>query len=68
MRNILALLISLIFVVSLSLTVGCPKKEEPKAPPAKETAPEPAPPAAPAAPEKPAEAPPAAPEKEPEKK
>jgi len=48
MRKILALLISLIFVVTLTMTIGCPKKEEPKAPPAKETAP-PAP--APAAPE-----------------
>ncbi len=56
MRKILALLISLIFVVTLTMTIGCPKKEEPKAPPAKETAPP-----APAAPEKPAEAPPAPP-------
>lgn len=57
MRKILALLISLIFVVTLSMTIGCPKKEEPTPPPAQEA---PAP-AAPAAPEKPAEAPPAQP-------
>lgn len=62
MKKILALLISLIFVVTLSMTIGCPKKEEPK------PAPPPAAPAAPAAPEKPAEAPPAAPAKAPEKK
>lgn len=64
MKKILALLISLIFIVTLSMTIGCPKKEEPTPPPAQEA---PAP-AAPAAPEKPAEAPPAAPEKAPEKK
>lgn len=59
MKKILALLISLIFIVTLSMTIGCPKKEEPKPTPS---------PAAPAAPEKPAEAPPAAPEKAPVKK
>lgn len=60
MRRIMALVISLIFVVTLTMTIGCPKQEAPK----------PTPPAAPAtAPEKPAEQPappapaPAAPEK-----
>ena len=50
MRRIMALVISLIFVVTLTMTIGCPKQEAPK----------PAPPAATApAPEKPAEQPPA---------
>ncbi|MEK6692388.1 MAG: hypothetical protein AABY44_03060 [Nitrospirota bacterium] len=63
MRKILALLISFIFVATLSMTIGCPAQEKPKAPPAKEAPAPTPPPAAPAAPEKPAEAPPAAPEK-----
>lgn len=58
MRRIMALVISLIFVVTLTMTIGCPKQEAPKpAPPAapapEKAAEQPAPaPAAPAAPEK----------------
>lgn len=53
MRRIMALVISLIFVVSLTMTIGCPAKQQEAPKP-------PAPPAAPA-PEKPAEQPPAPP-------
>lgn len=56
-KKALALILSLMLLVAFTLSVGCKKAEEPKAPEAP-AAPAPAP-----APEKPAEAPAPAPEK-----
>ncbi|MEW6109400.1 MAG: hypothetical protein AB1632_09585 [Nitrospirota bacterium] len=61
MKKFLAIMLTLIMVLSLALTIGCQKKEEAPKPaeaPAPEQAPAPAPEQAPApAPEKPAGAP-----------
>ncbi len=55
MKKVLALILSLMLLVAFTLTVGCKKAEEPKAPEAPAPAPAPEQPAP--APEQPAQAP-----------